>query len=1730
MSSSSFGGGSDYTNEYCLPATPNSQYTFKLTKNSDRLWFNGAWVYVYGIYGNIVFKNWMTVGRQQFFDLSLHYPVMKNEEWKMLVTTSIPADWNTLNFSDGSWTTVTLGSASAVSGTQYFRKTFVGLPNMAAYEVSMNYKFGIIAYVNGVEVYRDHMADGEVNPSTLSTDAFTAYEYHGFIRPAKEIEANSVLAVELHFPTTGSNNVEFDAFVASLASTLPTTESDKCFINPYDVTVTDSAGTNYNRVFDWETSSSHLFSTADLPITLTYDFTDRHTYVNAMRINPYSNVDSAPSSFTLSGAMSASGPYSTVLSASDVTYTSETYKTFFGYFYSDTFASYHLTIDSSTGSDALRLNEIQPMTCADVVPPIVFTPASSSVFAKFESVLIRPTLALFSACSITPTLPAGIALDAATCVVSGIPTEVLSSTEFTVTSVVNGQTTRGTFTLEVVQCTGMSLILTRTYKWNPQDEVLSITDSSTGDVVFNKQTTRDDKNTVFSTTICLMAEKVNINMNQRNSYTFAWEKNSFLYLRAILYGEEYDTVLRMRYDREMGYRSLTGFRTKWSIAPQSQWFYKVGQVPAEWTNESTAGWESSVMGSYPASSTPVQLYKNSFSATSLEDVAGFVISLRYQYGCVIYMNGVEVFRNGVEGELSADSVSTNTYTELKYHQISLPKRTMTTAVNYLQEGTNTIAAALVAPTASQTAASFDCTVRLVNAMPRVFDYSQTPEGLEGDYDKVLDTYYETKMSSSTCADNSLTVVFDNDRREWLSSFTLTLWRIYYARPALVTVKARNNDAEAWVTLRDVSGMVWFTSGEKEVKRLWLESDRPYNQYRFENIATGNPNSCAWTVSGIGLFMDLLPASVADFAYPSSSITAYKDVGMTPQSPSNNEYYYDFTISPALSAGLTISSNSGVLQGTALVESPTTVYQVTAKKVGGGTCTVSVSITVLACTGDRSRVTAVIGPFYENWRVSYSLYLGKTASGSSIDRIYFVPQADVNEFSWCLPHSLYTLAIYNSMTSSNPSYKGWYLAVDDEMVFEVGQVRSDAYATSVTFSSLLPFQVECGEWKVWNKEEAVSVDWKSVDCDEAGWETKKAVAFGNHTTTTAYVRHEVNIPSLDDYHVLNVRVKYAGGVVAYFNGRIVARFNLEDNYDENTEAIAAHDATLFSKFHVVLPTVGAVTGKNVIAFEIHRAAGESALVFDATGVFGVNECSPVLDSFSAIDSSDVSGCTKEDLLDLNPLTLGNIPNTVDSFLSWTVENLEGSRFNSFALQTQNAVSGYDFSIHARWESSEEYTSALAVTNQTTTSKGRSAWSMPLGHAVFNQFKFVVDAASSDVLTTSAYVMQYCVPQSTGACAADGNYPAVNNGEKSVLKCPQFMLGYTYRECVDGVLGEVLGECTYKPITNFLYSESAFTVFSGSAFSSGAPTFSGLVALFEVSAGSLPTGLSLNATTGVISGTPKWNSKVKDFSVTIRASNPEWSATVVVPFHLVLAEVVYMTIGLGIHAYVDEEVTLTPYIVCYSQDECFTRYEVTGLPEGLNFNTTNAVISGAAAGPKHMAELEVRGYIEDGHFSSITVNLLVHDHSTAGPLVPPGASCSHSLRLRARRAVQAGTVYVDSAYSVESQGLTGLAMEAGEVKSVYVCLSDKEYYIHTRDFDVIVMNGVSPRKAIMGDTVSDWFNPFSGGCEETLDTECVVIMGDYITVREIGEKNKTVSSSGPWVRSLNRGKSHEMCVCV
>ena len=75
---------------------------------------------------------------------------------------------------------------------------------MAAVITQFQYGHGIVAYINGVEIFRDNMPAGDVSQGTMASGSYATAEYHGVIRPAAVAEAaQSVLAVELHF-TDGS--------------------------------------------------------------------------------------------------------------------------------------------------------------------------------------------------------------------------------------------------------------------------------------------------------------------------------------------------------------------------------------------------------------------------------------------------------------------------------------------------------------------------------------------------------------------------------------------------------------------------------------------------------------------------------------------------------------------------------------------------------------------------------------------------------------------------------------------------------------------------------------------------------------------------------------------------------------------------------------------------------------------------------------------------------------------------------------------------------------------------------------------------------------------------------------------------------------------------------------------------------------------------------------------------------------------------------------------------------------------------------------------------------------------------------------------------------------------------------------------------------------------------------------------------------------------------------------
>ena len=84
---------------------------------------------------------------------------------------------------------------------------------MATFELQLNYRFGVVAYINGAEVYRDNLSDGEPTSSTVATGSYSFYDYHGIIRSANEVTVSSILAVEVHpVDLSISGQIQFDSF------------------------------------------------------------------------------------------------------------------------------------------------------------------------------------------------------------------------------------------------------------------------------------------------------------------------------------------------------------------------------------------------------------------------------------------------------------------------------------------------------------------------------------------------------------------------------------------------------------------------------------------------------------------------------------------------------------------------------------------------------------------------------------------------------------------------------------------------------------------------------------------------------------------------------------------------------------------------------------------------------------------------------------------------------------------------------------------------------------------------------------------------------------------------------------------------------------------------------------------------------------------------------------------------------------------------------------------------------------------------------------------------------------------------------------------------------------------------------------------------------------------------------------------------------------------------------
>ena len=884
----------------CLESTLHNQYTLLMSTSSGLSWRPGSWLELRGEYDNSVFKGTLTDDLVGSFEISLHNLVQKNDEWKLTFGVVVGL-WMDLSYVDSAWETVTLGSVSTmVYGTQYFRKRFSGLQSMAAYDLQMYYRYGVIAYINGVEVVRDNMPSGTVSPTTYATGSYVSESYHSFIRPGHEVEyGQNILAVEYHFlKDVPSSICTFNAFLAIHA---PSIFNNPCWVLPTRVTISTSDA-NAIEAFNFNTADGFTSQSLSERLTLQYQLSPTtRALVNGLRIWSSTNLTYMPRSFHLSASTDGKVSTKQILAGDHVRYIPNTFSVFKGYFNTALTSLYHLTITQRASRD-LCLYEAQPMVCALQPPTSITFPQGVYSFLTGSPIPpIAPTIVGISGCFVLPPLPTGLSVNADTCTISGTPTSIFAKKVFTVTSHPHLPRTNahsqfddgisGTFSLEVKGREGLMVMVTRTYTESPHEEWYTIYDDVQNTVLY-REAINDAKSSAHSShSFDLHAPTIRLRV-ELGSTSRSWSRGSSLVLSIPFTDEsEREVLLRTSYDSILGLPSIHYVSTYYPIERMSEWYYSFGTVYEGWSNWDFHTWNKAIYPEFPVSTNQIQLYKRRFELKDATIATGFVLHLQYKYGVIVYINEVEVYRNHVTGELGDVTFATAEYSTLAYHLVSIPAMVSSSLPEERQEerngrpshhrdhnssigssigsstgssiesmgsivqtGENILAIAVIAMNVTQITPYFDCVLHvLTDDSSRVWDYTVTTSESTEDHG-VFDLHHDGFLRDTGIDGGGIEIGFEHGRQEWISG--LALYGMHTGvddAPQTFDVYAFHENEAEWELVKRVEGLQWTQAGQ--VVFISLFSSTPYSKYKvlFLDQVNNDDDGHENTISSISSF-------------------------------------------------------------------------------------------------------------------------------------------------------------------------------------------------------------------------------------------------------------------------------------------------------------------------------------------------------------------------------------------------------------------------------------------------------------------------------------------------------------------------------------------------------------------------------------------------------------------------------------------------------------------------------------------------------------------------------------------------------------------------------------------------------------------------------------------------------------------------------------------------------------
>ena len=1454
------GGSGNKDEDVCFPT---GLITIVLKDTWGDGWSSNSYLYL-SIEGIDLGTFHLSSGSQATSTLTIPSVITKASGWKYTSSAQTGTSWTTQAVT---WEEMT-SFPEVSTTTRYFRKTLTGVNTDTNFHMILKIatNAGFVLYINGQVANVWNMPE----TYTASTPALSSTEDVVFrtvsVLTKYFVTASTVeLAVEMHATTATTSGAEpFDAAILLMAiNNLRRIDSDGSHVAVPPKS--DSEGSA--KIYDNNVLTKWLDSVSSLTTTWTFD-DGRREVINSYAISAANDMPTRdPSAWTLYGSNNGEDFY-VLDKRSGMSFTSRYQtKTFVINNYIP-FNKYKLVVTENSGAtDGIQFSEFNLMISNQPIVPIGLSyPQTSYTFSKnIDDVSIIPTLVGFVDLAITGTLPAGLTFDTATGTISGVPSAGMDATTYTVSGkyMGNNQVYTTTLTLTILACELPTKVYLQMTKTNPLTAETFQIINSNDEVVFTGGYSDDG---VYSGSICLPVGIYTVKM--LNTAGTPWDVNSKLTLKTSIDDVEYTLSKSTLQENTEATFQISLTYPMPSLFANNNVKYLMGSVPDNWytTSFDASSWTTLSSANRPAASSTVQLYRTTFTVSSLTGFHGFVLDVKAQAGVVVYLNGNEIYRVFLpDGPITATTTP-------RGGQVTSYWRSITGKVGALVQGQNTLAIGIVIHSVSTSPVTYDAMLRLMTETveyPRYWDFT-IASPIEN-VNNLFDLNANTRVRSGKASSNFV-MTFANNRAELFNEYCIVThdetpaedprdWSIY-----------GSNDGETFDLLK-AEANVYF-EGRSTPYCFYMPSvNKAYSIFKVE--FTNNAETSNFiALSQFNLYLeDLEHATVPDLSFTPSTLVGYTGASF-PEVAASSLYYTSFTINPALPEGLTLNTNTGGIHG--IYNQPFEgTFTVSAINHLGETKSTTITVKVQLCSGDKTQFSLVF--HLESGADKLSFDLKDLTSGQIVETRPRLASYSTFTIPMCHAAGKYALVLKKTDTT------GWGANRVNVVLADGAILLTESLAAGVTskeYNFNVKYNVEplYSEWSYLVTGDAAPEGWNTLTGAPTTWEKATPGNFPVATGVTQYYFKKFTVSEMEDFSGVEISAISKAGLIVYLNGVEISRLNMPE-YSDHTTHSTLEEAV--ASTHIVGDIVldGKLKdGENIVAFELHRyIKNEKVNTFDGSVILIMDNMYMVKDGVGTTNPAASGDEGSDKAFDNNSDTkFFSYGVCIGVQLTWTYNNQRREPINNYGL-----VSAGDCNTRhpSSWilEGSNDGAAWLQLhvaQNVMFTEYYQQKRFDFFNERAFNQYRVTTTACDNEAITPNQNCgsdhMQLAdfylfskrvVPD----CARDGDFPPAMNGDLSYADCPDYYTGYRYRLCSNGQLGNETSLCTAMKPQGIVFDSTEYNLFRGKPVSITPKVMAAKARVFSFP--TLPDGLTMDEATGAITGTPTAVQESKKYTISV-----------------------------------------------------------------------------------------------------------------------------------------------------------------------------------------------------------------------------------------------------------------------